>query len=889
MIDRVTLAESTIHNPRQGSDSKSSDKRLDVARPHEEAISTKRATELSAAQRETNAAVQARLDAERRLAALSNDMSSLRKHLDEQSTTGTRANLEILSLKKHIGVLQSQLKDALAKQQQIEEERVRISSNRDSVESLRQQLNEALEKRHQAERARDALLNRSSSLRGHSASPYRSGTPNKYQVMEEPTITTDELSKLVDDNLTLRKMNKQLNSALDDLRSRFQQAQANIAQNDRSIPSRATPGSVRHQHTRAETPNRAFRSDMKMPASQASNDRAARPMSAQSNHSVALSKPIDFEERLKHAQAELSELGTVISQNEALFAMKINEHVRDLQAAKDLLTLEYKKKLDEVLQQKADLEKELSTKYKRELEEAKAELDTEHSKRLEGVVGESDVDPGSVRADLSVEHQRHLAETESRLRAEHELRVKEGKRRIAARHSQDFSSLIQEYDERIGKLFGESERIQNDLSIGPEQFEELTEEYDRQGSELERQKSLSASASPAFDRSASIGASPRTLGHSRDASSPIASLTLRRASVVSMSRGDEEDYDLYPESFGTPALSRSRPESRLKSRSGPHAGPRAGPVPAAFFRRQGSPAQAATPATTSPQPPNIMRQGSVKTSQPYVARRVNDRPNSRAEETTPSPQPTSIMRRGTGRTSEPYQPRRADDSGSPLETRERSVRVSRTRAARAAAEPVLVPESSPSKLARLTRPIFARKPSEGRGTRNVTFPYTIQTASSTATQRRMRATSSRTDGRSSSDRPQIRPRSRSRSRSRTRTGGRVYYLADDAPPLPTFNAYSGRTPINSPIDRHEQRGPEYETETELEPPYVRLLQSRAHPAASLCRISSRPTPRSNSLERRAWPKDKAGRSIPTVHLAQTRSGRHRDRNETVTTASSPPP
>ena len=76
---------------------------------------------------------------------------------------------------------------------------------------------------------------------------------------------------------------------------------------------------------------------------------------------IGRGKTRSFEDYLQQAQAELSELGSVISQNEALFAQKIQEHVGDLQRAKDQMAAEYKEKFDTLLAEREKMEKSIAS------------------------------------------------------------------------------------------------------------------------------------------------------------------------------------------------------------------------------------------------------------------------------------------------------------------------------------------------------------------------------------------------------------------------------------------------------------------------------------------------------------------------------------------------
>jgi len=74
------------------------------------------------------------------------------------------------------------------------------------------------------------------------------------------------------------------------------------------------------------------------------------------------SKARSFEDYLQTAQQELSELGSVISKNEALFAQKIQEHVGELQRAKNQLAADYKQEFDALIAQREKLDRDAQYK-----------------------------------------------------------------------------------------------------------------------------------------------------------------------------------------------------------------------------------------------------------------------------------------------------------------------------------------------------------------------------------------------------------------------------------------------------------------------------------------------------------------------------------------------
>ena len=202
-------------------------------------------------------------------------------------------------------------------------------------------------------------------------------------------------------------------------------------------------------------------------------------------------KTRSFEDYLHHAQAELSELGSVITANEALFAQKIQEHVGDLQRAKDQLAAEYTDKFDALLGEKERRERDVSAKSAAEF--------AKERKDLVKKFGAGDEEPAKQAAlitNLSSPKKRALRSAEERLVSEYNRRIVKRKSQIAMEHAEEFQTLTQDYDRSLAELLGNREKLENDLSVEPSKFEQDLDEFDVKSGELERVKANSAQNSP---------------------------------------------------------------------------------------------------------------------------------------------------------------------------------------------------------------------------------------------------------------------------------------------------------------------------------------------------------------------------------------------------------
>lgn len=194
-------------------------------------------------------------------------------------------------------------------------------------------------------------------------------------------------------------------------------------------------------------------------------------------------KTRSFEDYLSQAQAELSELGSVISQNEALFAQKIQEHVGDLQRAKDQLAAEYKDKFDSLLADRQKMEKDISAKSAEEFARERQELVEKY-----GAYHDEPAQQAAAITSLSTPKRNALRSAEQQLVTQYNQRVVKRKSQVAMKHAEDFQSLTQDYDRRLAELLGSRDKLGVDLSVEPDQFEKDFGELEVMSAKLESER-----------------------------------------------------------------------------------------------------------------------------------------------------------------------------------------------------------------------------------------------------------------------------------------------------------------------------------------------------------------------------------------------------------------
>ena len=190
-------------------------------------------------------------------------------------------------------------------------------------------------------------------------------------------------------------------------------------------------------------------------------------------------QPRSFEDYLQNAQTELSELGSVITANETLFAQKIQEHVGDLQRAKDLLSQEYKQKFEA-----------LSIERNKREKETVADNAAEFVAQRNALVASFGASNGQLdgHAALPVQQAEALMSAERELVTKYNNRVAKRKSQIQIKHAEQFQSLSQDYDRRVGEVLNQRARLEGDLSVNPDTFEHDFSELDAKSVQLQAEK-----------------------------------------------------------------------------------------------------------------------------------------------------------------------------------------------------------------------------------------------------------------------------------------------------------------------------------------------------------------------------------------------------------------
>ena len=208
-----------------------------------------------------------------------------------------------------------------------------------------------------------------------------------------------------------------------------------------------------------------------------------------------MGNPSSFEQYLEHAQAELSELGSVISSNEALFAQKIQEHFGDLKRAKDQINIEYDAKFRALEAEKAKMESDFSAKnaaeFVRERKQLVASYGADHD--------EPDQQAAAVTS-LPSPQRRELRSAEEQLVSKYNRRVVKRKSQIALKHAEDYQSLAQDFDRRLAELLGNKAKLESDLSVEPSKFEHDLGEFEAISAQMEHEKASNSPDSPRMQR-----------------------------------------------------------------------------------------------------------------------------------------------------------------------------------------------------------------------------------------------------------------------------------------------------------------------------------------------------------------------------------------------------
>ena len=178
-------------------------------------------------------------------------------------------------------------------------------------------------------------------------------------------------------------------------------------------------------------------------------------------------KSRSFEDYLDNARAELSELGSVISANEALFARKINEHVGELQRAKDELAADYTAKVDALAKDKDTMEKLITSEQHAQFVKDRKKLVAKFGASSDEVAERSAM-LTSLPADTAVA----LRTAEQKLVDDYNQRITKRKSQIALKHAEEFQTITQDYDRSVKVLLNTRSRLEGDLSVDPSKFED---------------------------------------------------------------------------------------------------------------------------------------------------------------------------------------------------------------------------------------------------------------------------------------------------------------------------------------------------------------------------------------------------------------------------------
>lgn len=168
-----------------------------------------------------------------------------------------------------------------------------------------------------------------------------------------------------------------------------------------------------------------------------------------------------FEEYLDNARTELSQLGSVISANESLFARKISEHVGELQRAKDQLAADYDARISSLAADKDKMEVMVLAKQQAAFAKDRKELVDSYS--AESI---------NSRTDPLNRQSVALRTAEERLVADYNKRIIRRKSQIALKHAEEFQNLTRDYDRKFADLLDNKSRLEGDLSIDPAKFEQ---------------------------------------------------------------------------------------------------------------------------------------------------------------------------------------------------------------------------------------------------------------------------------------------------------------------------------------------------------------------------------------------------------------------------------
>lgn len=303
-----------------------------------------------------------------------------------------------------------------------------------------------------------------------------------------------------------------------------------------------------------------------------------------------------FEDYLDNARTELSQLGSVISANENLFAKKISEHVGELQRAKDQLAADYDAKINGLAADKEMVEAMVLTKQQAAFAKERKELVDNYT--LGPVNSNSSTDSADRNSTA-------LRNAEERLVADYNKKIFRRKSQIALKHAEEFQNLTREYDRKVAELLDNRSNLEGDLSIDPTQFEQDMGEL--QG-ELQTRSARLAERYSTSGEQRNVGASPspmpsehglRPLSIRRQSSASPAGVARLSPSPMPSEPGSRPQ-STRRQSPTSPAGEHRVSTSPMPSESGmrPHSMRRRSPTSPAVEERARPPTRTSTPRTS---------------------------------------------------------------------------------------------------------------------------------------------------------------------------------------------------------------------------------------------------------------------------------------------------
>ncbi|KEQ66793.1 uncharacterized protein M437DRAFT_39800 [Aureobasidium melanogenum CBS 110374] len=284
---------------------------------------------------------------------------------------------------------------------------------------------------------------------------------------QEAALTIAKLTSEKDDS---SKEFDALASQLESLTIELEQTKQSLVDNGTDSDSKLRTLEAQLQETLAENATLSKQSQLLRPTT---------PMNktvsyGRSFSMGSLSQRSGAEDYFVRSESDFSDMGKVFSANEAVFVQKIKEHVDSLEHARDQLNHVYKQRFEAMNDERARREEQLESQHDTELEAARNKLRANYPQppHNTGAKSSASTTPFDGHVD-----EFHMEDT--RLASEHAERLANRKSQVQHHHNLQFQALSDEYDKKIAELLGEKDMLDSDLSIGPERFEEMSEQIDR--------------------------------------------------------------------------------------------------------------------------------------------------------------------------------------------------------------------------------------------------------------------------------------------------------------------------------------------------------------------------------------------------------------------------